>query len=188
MKVVELFFALGDEATASACKLPCEADGAAVGMHQDRSATLAICMRAAKRKTPRAVKGKPRGNDLPSAHLSDDAWCSIGDSMGMSFRQLQVVRGIFDGSDEPSIGRELGVSAHTVHAHINRLYKKVCVKSRSELVVRVFMAYLARAPARGARTRKRTARPSTALKFKTTRTRQKRRPARKTAGRAKGVG
>lgn len=164
------------------------ADGAAVGMHQNRSATLAVCMRAGKRKPPRAAQGKPRINDLPSARLSDDAWCSIADSMGMSFRQLQVVRGVFDGSDEPSIGRDLGLSAHTVHAHLNRLYKKVSVKSRCELVVRVFMAYLARASVRGARPRKRTARPSTALKFKTTRTRQKRRPARKAAGRAKGVG
>ena len=87
--------------------------------------------------------------ELPSSHLSNDEWQSIADLLGLSDRQQQVVRCIFDGFDEPMIAKVLGISCHTVHAHLNRLYKKIHVKSRCELIVRLFLAYLFRFPAIG---------------------------------------
>ena len=80
-----------------------------------------------------------------SLALSDDKWRSIAESLGLSRRQLQIVRCVFDGLDEPSIGHQLRVFSHTVHSHLNRLYKKIRVKSRCELIVLVFLNYLSRA-------------------------------------------
>lgn len=87
--------------------------------------------------------------ELPSSHLSQDEWRSIMDLLGLSERQHQVVRCIFDGFDEQTIGKVLGISSHTVHAHLNRLYKKIHVNSRCEMMVRLFLAYLFRFPAIG---------------------------------------
>ncbi len=87
--------------------------------------------------------------ELPSSHLSNDEWRSIAELLDLSGRQQQVVRCIFDGFDEPSTAKVLGISCHTVHAHLNRLYKKIHVKSRCELIVRIFLAYLFRFPAIG---------------------------------------
>lgn len=87
--------------------------------------------------------------ELPSSHLSNDEWQSIAELLGLSDRQQEVVRCIFDGFDEPTIAKVLGISCHTVHAHLNRLYKKIHVKSRCELIVRLFLAYLFRFPAIG---------------------------------------
>lgn len=78
----------------------------------------------------------------PSSCLSDDEWRSIQQTLGLSRRQLQIVLRIFDGLREESIGRQLGISSHTVHAHLNRLYGKLHVKSRSELIVCVFLTYV----------------------------------------------
>jgi DNA-binding NarL/FixJ family response regulator len=49
---------------------------------------------------------------------------------------------VFDGFDQEEISRELNISPHTVHTHLDRLYRKLRVKSRCELVVLVFLAYL----------------------------------------------
>jgi DNA-binding NarL/FixJ family response regulator len=68
----------------------------------------------------------------------------IADSLDLSDRQLEIVRCVFDGLDETSISRELDISHHTVHTYLDRLYRKVGVKSRCELVVQVFLAYLSR--------------------------------------------
>lgn len=81
---------------------------------------------------------------LPSSHLSKADWDAIAGLLDLSDRQLQIVRFLIDGYDEHAIGTQLGISSHTVHAHMNRLYKKTKVRSRGDLVVRVMVAYIAR--------------------------------------------
>lgn len=88
----------------------------------------------------------------PSSHLDAREWRSVMRSLDLSDRQLEVVQCVFDGLDEPSIAEKLDVSAHTIHAHLNRLYKKICVKSRCEVIVRVFLAYVMPASAYKVRT------------------------------------
>ncbi len=88
----------------------------------------------------------------PSSHLNAREWRSVMRSLDLTDRQLEVVRCLFDGLDEPSIAEKLDVSAHTIHAHLNRLYRKICVKSRCEVIVRVFLAYVMPASARKVRT------------------------------------
>ena len=115
------------------------------GMRLDGNSSLERRPLAARRaKFVARTETHGRIGDFPSSHITDDQWWSVAESLGLSFRQLQVVKCIFDGLDEPSAGHRLGVSSHTIHAHLSRLYKKMSVKSRCELVVRVFLAHLSR--------------------------------------------
>lgn len=117
-------------------------------MRQDGDGRLSAGLPVAQEDTSDHAEANAWIGEAPSSRLSSDEWGCIADSLDLSSRQLQIVQCVFDGLDEPSIGRALGLSCHTVHAHLNRLYKKVGVKSRCELIVRVFVAYLSRLSAR----------------------------------------
>jgi DNA-binding NarL/FixJ family response regulator len=69
--------------------------------------------------------------------LSDLAWTEVARSLKLSNRELQISKGVFDNLTESAIGEELGMSEHTVHAHLNRLFRKLRVRTRVQLVLRV---------------------------------------------------
>jgi len=72
------------------------------------------------------------------SHLfASEEWRQIGDSLGLSPRELQIIRGIFDDSKELAIARELEISPHTVHTYLERIYRKLEVNSRVQVVLRV---------------------------------------------------
>jgi DNA-binding CsgD family transcriptional regulator len=77
-----------------------------------------------------------------SGFLSDEKWEAISDRLRLSRREFEIVRCILDGSSEAAIARTLSISTHTVHTHLERLYRKLDVSNRSDLVVRVFAAYV----------------------------------------------
>ena len=79
--------------------------------------------------------------------LSQRAWRDVADSLKLSPRELQIVLHVFDDQKEQAIAEQLGISPHTVHTHLERLYHKLEVTSRVELVVRIFAEYLALSPA-----------------------------------------
>ena len=82
--------------------------------------------------------------ERPPTLLEDHAWAAIGRSLRLSTRELQIVTCLIeDGLDtDDEIGRVLGISPHTVHTHLERLYKKIGVASRSHLILRVFTEYV----------------------------------------------
>ncbi len=98
----------------------------------------------AARRAKSTVRTETNGRigDFPSSHITDDQSWSIAESLGLTFRQLQIVKCVFDGLEEPSVGHRLGVSCHTIHVHLSRLYKKIGVRNRCEFVVRIFLAHL----------------------------------------------
>jgi DNA-binding CsgD family transcriptional regulator len=75
--------------------------------------------------------------------LSPDSWEQLAASLGLSSRELQVAQGAFDDLREPEMARQLGISAHTVHTHLERVYRKLGVNSRGQLLVTLFGEYLA---------------------------------------------
>jgi DNA-binding CsgD family transcriptional regulator len=79
-----------------------------------------------------------------SSLLNEEVWAAIGNSLGCSRRELQIVTSLIEDrlETEGAIGRALGISPHTVHTHLERLYKKVGVASRSHLILRVFAVYV----------------------------------------------
>jgi len=69
--------------------------------------------------------------------LSDHAWLEIARTLGITKREVQIVQGVFDNQHEVEIAKGFKISPHTVHMHLNRLFKKLTVTSRTELVLRI---------------------------------------------------
>jgi DNA-binding NarL/FixJ family response regulator len=74
--------------------------------------------------------------------FTEQAWEQIARSLGLSGRELQIVRGVFDDRIEPAIASDLGVAPCTVHTHLERLHRKLAVHDRAQLVVRVMREFL----------------------------------------------
>ena len=75
---------------------------------------------------------------MPGASLlTDHAWREIARTLGITKRELQIVQSVFDNQHETEIAKRFKISPHTVHMHLNRLFKKLNVTSRTELVLRI---------------------------------------------------
>lgn len=82
------------------------------------------------------------GDRPASTFLTVAQWTSIGLVLRLSPREEEIARHIVDGDDEVHVAHQLGISRHTVHTHIERLYRKLGVNSRCQLVVRLFEAHV----------------------------------------------
>jgi DNA-binding CsgD family transcriptional regulator len=75
--------------------------------------------------------------------LPEPSWKSIVRSLGLSDREAQVAGLILgDGSCESAMAASLSISPHTVHTHLERIYRKLRVTSRSQVVSRIFQLYV----------------------------------------------
>lgn len=74
--------------------------------------------------------------------LGDDAWRAIASRLDLSPREIEITAGIVADLKESAIAQQIGISTHTVHTHLERLYHKLAVCSRVELVVRIYQTYL----------------------------------------------
>lgn len=107
-----------------------------------------------KRATGDGRKGVPSHHensdeDSTSRHIdttlfTEEEWSRIAESLQISGRGLEITSLLFTNATESQISEQLGISRHTVHAHIERVYRKLDVGSRVELVVRVIAEYLGR--------------------------------------------
>jgi DNA-binding NarL/FixJ family response regulator len=88
------------------------------------------------------VGGDDEVQARPRSILGETEWRSISRTLRLSAREFQIVQGIFDGQPEASIAGALGISPHTVHTYVERIYRKLGVGSRCELVIRIFATYL----------------------------------------------
>jgi DNA-binding CsgD family transcriptional regulator len=68
-------------------------------------------------------------------------WRSLASGLGLSPRECGIVRAVFDGDTEKRTAERLGLSPHTVHTYLWRIYRKLRVQSREELLVRVFAEF-----------------------------------------------
>ena len=75
--------------------------------------------------------------------LNQQAWAAIARRLRLSPRELQIAQLIFQDSKELAIADALGMSPHTVRTHMERLYRKLSVKSRVKLVLRITQTFLA---------------------------------------------
>ena len=91
-----------------------------------------------KRGMPVATVPEPDGLVM----FPDQQWAEIGRALNLSARQLQIVRGIFDDKIQYAIAADLGISPHTVHTHIERLYRKLGVTNRAQLLMRVMTEFV----------------------------------------------
>ncbi len=57
------------------------------------------------------------------------------DALGLTARELEVIRLIADGADNATIGRELSISRHTVKRYVTNIFEKLGVHGRVEAAV-----------------------------------------------------
>ena len=67
-------------------------------------------------------------------------WQTIQARLGLSDRELEVCRLICAGRKVRAIGNALGIRESTVNTHVRRLYDKIGVHNRAELVMRLLAA------------------------------------------------
>lgn len=78
----------------------------------------------------------------PSVLLTTDEWQALAKGMPLSPRELQIAQGFIDGLDEHGVAVSIGISEHTVHSHLQRLYRKIGVNSRCEFIRRLSVLFL----------------------------------------------
>jgi DNA-binding NarL/FixJ family response regulator len=69
---------------------------------------------------------------------TEAATSELRELLGLSPREAEITQALIDDSKEIAIAHDLGISHHTVHAHVRRIYRKLGVSSRTQLLVRVF--------------------------------------------------
>jgi DNA-binding CsgD family transcriptional regulator len=70
--------------------------------------------------------------------LSEPAWDEVARALGLSARELQIARAVLDDKVEAAIAGDLGMSTHTVHAHLRGMFPKLGVHTRAGLVMAVW--------------------------------------------------
>src|SRR5579863_4439910 len=78
-----------------------------------------------------------------SSLLPVDAWLYLCGTLRLSSRELQIVQGVFDDLDQAEIARTVSLSPEAVYRAMQRIYIKLRIGSRAELIVRVMSEYLA---------------------------------------------
>ena len=74
--------------------------------------------------------------------FDDLAWPNIAAALRLSGRELEITRCLVEEDLESAIGERLGMSRHAAYDHLQRVYRKVGVNSRLELIVKVFSIHL----------------------------------------------
>lgn len=74
--------------------------------------------------------------------LTAETWVIISRVLALSGREAEIARLILHDDSECVIADHLGISNHTVHTHVERLFRKLNVSSRCQVVVRIFYAHL----------------------------------------------
>jgi DNA-binding CsgD family transcriptional regulator len=74
---------------------------------------------------------------------TQQAWAAISCHLLLSPREIQITQLVFQDRKELAIAENLGMSPHTVRSHIERLYRKLGVRSRVDLILRVTGTFLA---------------------------------------------
>jgi DNA-binding CsgD family transcriptional regulator len=60
----------------------------------------------------------------------------------LSRRQIQIIRAVFDDDKEATMAAALGISTHTVHTHLERIYRRLEIHDRVELVLLILAEFL----------------------------------------------
>ena len=71
------------------------------------------------------------------ALIADSDWPFIQEFAGMTPRETQVCRLIFEGNTREEVAQQLGISPRTIRHHMEVLHTKLDVSNRVNLVLRM---------------------------------------------------
>jgi len=89
----------------------------------------------------RVVGARTAWHGVGQSVFGPSEWRSLATALNLSPRECGIVRSVFDGASEKDAAVHLGLSPHTVHTYLWRIYRKLQVQSREELLVRVFAEF-----------------------------------------------
>lgn len=89
----------------------------------------------------RVLSARTASNGVGQSVFMPAEWRALAAGLGLSPREAGIVRAVFDGASEKRIAERIGLSPHTVHTYLWRIYRKLHVQSREELLVRVFAEF-----------------------------------------------
>ena len=92
-----------------------------------------------------------RGTGRVDCLLPEATWHAFAFQFDLTERELEVARGLFAGVTEPELADDLGISRHTTHTYVSRIYRKAQVRNRAELLLQVFIQHLGRGSERNGR-------------------------------------
>jgi DNA-binding CsgD family transcriptional regulator len=81
-------------------------------------------------------------NHTALTFLSRDARIALMNVLRLSPREAMIVELVVTDLHEDLIASTLGISKHTVHTHLDRIYRKVGAHSRCQLAVKLFSTYV----------------------------------------------
>jgi DNA-binding NarL/FixJ family response regulator len=70
--------------------------------------------------------------------LSEPAWNKLADELALSPQQSRIVRLVLSGWPDKAIAKELGLSLATVRTYLARIFLRLGVADRVELILFVF--------------------------------------------------
>jgi DNA-binding NarL/FixJ family response regulator len=73
--------------------------------------------------------------------FSDSEWALIMQVVPLPPRQLQIIQHLFDGYSDKQIAAALDISVATVRTHINRLFMRLNVRDRCELILYIVRTF-----------------------------------------------
>ena len=85
------------------------------------------------------MKRPPRGRG--SKVFRDQEWRVLINRLELSPREAEITQRVFDGLGAAAIARDLGLAPSTVRTYLRRLYRKLDVRSRGELMTLVFSEF-----------------------------------------------
>jgi len=109
-----------------------------------RAGLSCCCTRWASMSVNVSLRKPPRRRPrLEPELLRTGEWQLIDRELRLSAREHDIVELVLADVKESAMGARLGISPNTVHTHLERLYRKVGVRGRVQLVVRALGACLA---------------------------------------------
>lgn len=70
--------------------------------------------------------------------LSSQEWGQLTQQLELTPRQAEIIRHLLLGKSDKQIARELGITVPTVRTHMGRLFHKLGISDRVELILHVF--------------------------------------------------
>jgi DNA-binding NarL/FixJ family response regulator len=70
-------------------------------------------------------------------------WKELAGQLGLSSQQAQITHHLFEGLGDKQIASAMGISEHTVRTYLSRMFAKLGVQDRNELLVGVFRRFRA---------------------------------------------
>ena len=83
----------------------------------------------------------PVQQPVNSEIISCEGWLYLRDSLRLSDREIRIIQGVFDDEDLEDTAEVLGSSANFVYRSLQRIYIKLRIGSRTELMARVMAEY-----------------------------------------------